>query len=71
MQNCRLPVFFAHGTGDHFVPYEMTMENYEACSGEKTLYTVEGAAHMKSYMLKPHEYMEAVASFFQWKPVCG
>lgn len=68
MRHCKVPVFFAHGTADHFVPYEMTVKNYEACAGRKVLYTAEGASHTKSYVSGPGKYMEAVAEFFQWKP---
>lgn len=68
MQNCRIPVFFAHGTEDHFVPYEMSMKNYEACRGKKVLYTAEGASHTKSYVTEPKQYMKAVEEFFQWTP---
>lgn len=68
MRRCRLPVFFAHGTEDHFVPYEMTLENYDACAGRKLLYTAEGASHTKSYITGPAKYMEALAEFFQWEP---
>lgn len=68
MKHCRIPVFFAHGTEDHFVPYEMTVKNYEACAGRKMLYTVKGAAHTKSYISSPSRYMEALAEFFHWEP---
>lgn len=64
MKHCRFPVFFAHGTGDHFVPYEMTVKNYEACAGRKMLYTAEGASHTKSYIASPSRYMEALTEFF-------
>ena len=66
--DCRVPVFFAHGTADHFVPYEMTVENYQACTGRKTLYTAEGASHTRSYMTRPFQYMTAVSGFFRWEP---
>lgn len=68
MKNCKIPVFFAHGTADHFVPYEMSVKNYEVCAGRKTLYTVQGASHTKSYISEPYRYMEAVMHFFQWEP---
>lgn len=42
MKKCRVPVFFVHGTGDDFVPYEMTVRNYEACVSDKKLFMVEG-----------------------------
>ena len=68
MKNCKIPVFFAHGTGDHFVPYEMTVKNYEACAGRKMLYTAEGASHTKSYISCPAKYMAALTEFFHWTP---
>lgn len=68
MHSCKLPVFFAHGTEDHFVPYEMTIKNFEACAGRKTLYTAEGASHTKSYITEPTKYMAALTEFFQWEP---
>mgnify|MGYP002645866208 CR=1 FL=1 len=67
MKKCRVPVFFAHGTGDDFVPYEMTVQNYEACVSDKKLFTAEGAAHTGSYLSDPRRYMEELTAFFHWK----
>lgn len=67
MKKCRVPVFFAHGTGDDFVPYEMTVQNYEACISDKRLFTAEGAAHTESYLSDPRKYMEELTAFFHWK----
>lgn len=64
---CRIPVFFAHGTGDAFVPCEMTVRNYEACVSDKRLFLVEGAAHTKSYLTDSEKYMEALTEFFHWR----
>ena len=66
MKCCRIPVFFVHGTGDGFVPYEMTVKNYKACSSDKWLYTVEGAGHAKSYLTDPDKYIEELVVFFRW-----
>lgn len=65
--NSQIPVFFVHGTEDHFVPYEMSLENYEACAGKKQFLTVKGASHTKSYLVEPDRYIQAVAKFFQWE----
>ncbi len=67
MKRCCIPVFFAHGTGDDFVPYEMTVQNYEACVSDKKLFTVEGAAHTGSYLADPRKYMEELTAFFHWE----
>ncbi len=66
MKSCSVPVFFAHGTKDMFVPYEMTVQNYEACVSKKKLLSVEGAVHTGSYLSDPQKYMDELAEFFQW-----
>ena len=50
LANSRLPVLFIHGTGDNFVPADMTAENYAAAMGEKRTVIVEGADHGFSYV---------------------
>ena len=50
LANSRLPVLFIHGTGDDFVPADMTAENYAAAMGEKRTVMVEGAGHGFSYV---------------------
>lgn len=66
MKICSVPVFFAHGTGDAFVPCEMTVRNYEACTGKKRLFLAEGAVHTGSYRAEPKKYMEELMNFFEW-----
>ncbi len=52
-----LPVLFAHGEADTFVPCEMTKQNYEACaSADKTLLLVPGAKHGQSFPVAPERY---------------
>ena len=43
MRHCRVPVMLIHGADDHFVPLEMTYENYNACTSPKKLFIVPGA----------------------------
>lgn len=65
MRRCHLPMFFAHGEKDGFVPCEMTKENFSACaSGDKTLLLVPNAGHGKSYLLAQEEYEAKAAAFF-------
>lgn len=59
------PILFVHGSGDTFVPVEMTMENYEACKAPKKLLIVEGANHGMSYVEAREEYESAVKKFWQ------
>ncbi len=65
MKVCRVPVLFIHGTDDHFVPVEMTYENYKACAAEKQLLIVPGAEHGMSYIVNEPAYQDAVLQF--WK----
>ena len=60
-----IPVFFAHGTDDSFVPVSMTYENYKACTAPKRLFIVPGAEHGLSYRVDPDGYRKAVEEFFR------
>lgn len=65
LENCKVPVLFIHGTDDHFVPVEMTYENYKACKGEKRLLIVPGADHGMSYLVDQKSYEDAMREFFK------
>ena len=65
LADCRIPVLFVHGTEDHFVPVEMTYENYQACHAPKHLLIVPGADHGMSYYLEPQKYEHEMKDF--WK----
>lgn len=64
MKKCRIPVFFAHGDADDYVPYEMSVRNYEACTVRKVLFTVPGAGHGLSYIIDPDGYINALSGIF-------
>ena len=64
LSSCTVPVLFAHGTDDKFVPIEMTFENYKACAAPKKLFIVPGAAHGMSYFIDKEGYEAATLSFF-------
>lgn len=64
LRECTLPVAFVHGSDDHFVPVEMTYQNYKACAGEKRLLIVPGAGHGQSYWLEPEKYEAATLQFW-------
>lgn len=64
MKQCKVPVLFIHGTDDHFVPVEMTYENYKACASEKCLYIVPGAEHAMSYLMDKEGYEDQIVNFW-------
>lgn len=64
LRRCELPVLFVHGADDHFVPVEMTYENYRACRGPKRLLVVPGADHGMSYAVDRLGYQEAMTQFW-------
>lgn len=64
MKNNTTPILFIHGKKDDFVPIEMTMENYAACSAEKSLLLVDGAPHAKAFIVAPETYEKKIQEFF-------
>lgn len=65
MENCKVPVLFVHGTEDHFVPVEMTYENYKACAAPKQILIVPGADHCMNYFMNKETYEKAIKDFWQ------
>lgn len=64
MQTNTTPILFVHGKKDDFVPIEMTMENYAACSAKKRILLVDGAPHAKSFIVDPETYEKEITEFF-------
>ena len=60
----KIPVLFIHGTDDHFVPVEMTYENYKACTAPKRLFVVPSADHGMSYTADEAGYQTALRDFW-------
>ena len=66
MAHCKLPVFFIHGDGDNFVPFEMSVENYNACASKhKKLVNIEGAGHGLAFPAARERYIKEVGDFFE------
>ncbi len=65
MKENKIPVIFIHGTDDHFVPIQMTYENYKACIAPKKLLVVPGADHGMSYYTNKEEYDKAITEFWR------
>ncbi len=64
LKSNKIPVFFAHGTDDRFVPVNMTFSNYKACTSKKILFVVPGADHGMSYYCDTDNYEAALNKFF-------
>lgn len=64
MKRCKVPVMFIHGEGDAFVPCDMSRRNFDACTAQKTIWTVPGAGHGLSFLVDKTGYMEALHRFF-------
>lgn len=64
LKKSKVPVWFAHGSDDHFVPVEMTYQNYCACSTPKHLLIVPGADHGMSYYLEKDRYEQEMMKFW-------
>ena len=64
MGRCSLPVIFFHGEADDFVPHEMSVRNFEACTGRKELCLIPGAGHGLCYPAAPEEYLRVLGDFF-------
>ena len=63
VKQSRYPILFLHGTGDTFVPCEMTEKAYAACTAHKELVLVDGAEHGKSYLVEKNRVEDALQRF--------
>ena len=65
LKDNKIPILFIHGKEDRYVPHEMTLKNYEACTAEKELLLVEGAGHGTSYLQDREGVEKALGAFFE------
>lgn len=63
MENAKIPVIFLHGTGDDFVPYNMSERLYECCKAKKSLVLIPNAEHGLAYPRDMDGYVSAVKDF--------
>ena len=64
VQKAKVPIYFAHGEADDFVPCHMTKQLYEACASKKTLALIPGAGHGLCYLVAPDTYIETLKNAF-------
>lgn len=65
VKNTPVPILIIHGTGDKFVPCDMSREIYNTNPEMITLVTIPEAGHGLCYMTEPDVYENAVESFIQ------
>ena len=65
LKESKLPIVFLHGDKDDFVPYEMSVQNYQSCVSPKQLVTFEGAGHGMAYLADDQKYINALKEFEQ------
>ncbi len=58
-----IPVLFIHGDTDDYVPCEMSVRNFEACTAEKELLVVKGAGHGLAYLVDRDGYVNTLKTF--------
>lgn len=64
VKNIQIPVIFAHGLTDDFVPWEMSKENFDACGSEnKHLCTIPDCGHGLAFVIDPEGYKKALRTF--------
>ena len=64
VKNTTVPILLLHGTGDRFVPCDMSREIHAANPDMITLVTIPEAGHGLCYMTEPQMYEEAMQRFF-------
>ena len=64
LTHCKLPVIFAHGDADDFVPWAMSKANFDSYQGPKALVTIPGAGHGLCYLADPEGYLAQLKAFF-------
>ena len=66
LKNLKKPILFIHGTGDDFVPYEMSVASFNAANEPKFFCTVEGAMHGMSYLVDTTKVQKAFIDFIKY-----
>jgi pimeloyl-ACP methyl ester carboxylesterase len=64
----RIPVLFVHGRKDDFVPFEMSKENYAACTAPK-MFLETNTVHAISFVAETERYTAAITEFLD--TCCG
>ena len=64
MKKCQYPIIFIHGKKDDFVPYEMSVRNFDACISEyKQFFSDDNAGHGMCYLERREELQQELENF--------
>ncbi len=63
VRRATVPILIAHGTEDHFVPFSMATEIFDACTCEKIFIEVPDAGHGLSFFYDRPRYEQVVIDF--------
>ncbi|MBO4433298.1 MAG: alpha/beta hydrolase [Clostridia bacterium] len=66
LKNFKKPVLLIHGTGDAFVPCEMSKASFEAANEPKFICLVDGAMHGMSYLVDTPKVQKAFNEFIEF-----
>ncbi len=58
-----LPQLIIHGDADVIVPVQHAQDLYQAMSGDKTLWIIEGGDHISAFGLHRQEYRPRLLSY--------
>ena len=64
LKNTNIPICFAHGKKDRFVPYSMCEENYAVCNSDKVVFYSENAEHGMSFIEDQDAVLDMIREFF-------
>lgn len=59
------PLFLVHGESDDLVPTHMSEDIFEVAAGEKELWLVPDAGHIKAYEVETEQFEERLSLFLQ------
>lgn len=59
----RTPIVFIHGDRDDFVPFDMSVECFNACKAKKKIVTIEDAGHGLAFPVNQTKYVESLRDF--------
>lgn len=64
VKNAKVPIIYYHGDTDLFVPYEMSIENFNATKSISKMVTIENAGHGLCFLIDKEKYVKELIEFF-------